>query len=94
MFRRDPVAEESTKTSPHRLKHVHGAVYISNESMQPGTQPKTQLGKGDMGDHNPDAYSGALDTTCSKTLRREKSAGEMAPSICCVNAMDDNTKSQ
>lgn len=78
MFRRDPVAEDSTKTSPHKLKHVYGAVYISNESMQPGTQPRTQVAKGDMGDHNPDAYSGALQTTCNKSLRRERSAGEYA----------------
>ena len=94
MFQRDPVAEESTKISPHRLKHVHGAVYISNESMQPATQPKTQLAKADMGDHKPDAYSGALDTTCSKTLRREKSAGELPLDICCVDARDGNNKSQ
>lgn len=74
MFRRDPVAEDSTKTSPHRLKHVHGAVYICEDHIRPGTQPKAQLSQASMRDHNPDAYSHALDKTCSKSIRREEAA--------------------
>ena len=87
MFRRDPIPEESTKLSPHKLKHVHGAVYISNESMQPGTQPKAQVAKADLNDHHPDAYSGALDTTCKKTISREKSSGGAKGPVACVGNM-------
>lgn len=75
VFRRDPIAEDSTKNPFHTLKHVHGAVYISDDSMQPGTQPKGQLARADMRDHTAEAYSGALNQTCSRSMHRESAVG-------------------
>ena len=75
VFRRDPIAEDSTKNPFHTLKHVHGAVYISDDSMQPGTQPKRQLARADMRDHTAEAYSGALNQTCSRSMHRESAVG-------------------
>lgn len=72
MFRRDPVPT----AAPAVLKHVHGAVYISDaNTMQPGLQPKSEVANGDMGDHTLPGYSGALYGACKLQLDRQSSRG-------------------
>lgn len=73
MFRRDPVPAQSAV--PSTLKHVHGAIYLCGEGMRPGEQRDRDLGKGDMGDHTPSAYLGAVSTNCDMQAAREKAAG-------------------
>ena len=76
MFRRDPVPAQSAV--PSSLKHVHGAIYICGEGVRPGDQPNHNLGKGnkgDINDHTPSAYLGALNTNCERQAAREKAAG-------------------
>lgn len=75
-FRRDPVPAQSAV--PNTLKHVHGAIYICGDGMRPGDQPDHNLGKtdkGDIRDHTPSAYLGALTTNCQRQAAREKAAG-------------------
>lgn len=74
-FRRDPIPSESTQTASYKLKHVHGAIYMSEEAMQPGPQPQANVKNLSMGDHTPEAYAQALNATCQKTLDREHNTG-------------------
>ena len=74
MFRRDPFPAQSTV--PNTLKHVHGAIYLCGDGMRPGDQPDhIKTDKGDIRDHTPSAYLGALNTNCERQAAREKAAG-------------------
>ena len=74
-FRRDPIPSESMQTASHKLKHVPGAIYMSEAAMQPGPQPQEHVKNLSMGDHTAEAYAQALDATCQKTLDREQNTG-------------------
>lgn len=82
IFRQDPIPRESMHTASHKLKHVHGAIYMSDEAMQAGTQPKTTTSNPSMGDHDRQAYSAGLEATYQKTLSREQSTG-----VCSFTTM-------
>ena len=83
MFRRDPVP---TALASVGLRHVHGAVYISGDTLRPGVQVKGQIAPmSDMADHAFTGYSGALHATCKAQSNREKASGWINSFSSCLS---------
>lgn len=59
------------KNRPH---HVHGAVYLLDERVRLGLQPKKAV-QSNLSDHQLDRYSGAVAANCERHPKRQELSG-------------------
>ena len=67
VYRRDPIPGKNDRALVHSLTHVHGAIYIASDKIQPGEQPsKARAHGGCFNDHLIERYTEAMYATVAR----------------------------